>query len=109
MAEIKSLLTLQSEAQLKDKPFIDTITADLIILIDDAMAAEIEYKVIYDINATLLTTDGPLQTTRIKNTVSDTLKTKGYRPSYSDVEVSPSVREERLTVAWTVNTLTSSL
>ena len=107
MADIKTLLKLTQEARVKDQPFIDTITAELIIAIDAAMASETEYRVEYDINASLVTTDGPLQISRLQNYFLDQLKTRGYRAVISTTELSPV--DEMLVITWTVATLTTSL
>jgi len=107
MTDIKTLLKLTQEAKTKDQPFVDTITTAVSAEIDSAMAIETEYRVEYDINAELVTTDGPLQTTRIQNTILADLKTKGYRATISFTELSPTV--ELLVITWTVATLTKAL
>lgn len=104
MADIKTLLKLTEEARLRDQPFIDIIDAELITAIDAAMSSEIEYKVEYDINTVLITTDGPLQTQRIKNVIIDSLKSKGYRAAMTIIAT-----VDTLVITWTINTLTTSL
>lgn len=98
MSDFKSLLTLAAELQVRDQPFIDTIKTDLIVLIDATTLAEIEYKVEYDINTTLLSTDGPLQVTRIQNNVLNSLRVKGYRTFISVTDLSPI--DPMLVITW---------
>lgn len=106
MSDFKSLLKLTQEAQLRDAPFITTIKEEVTSLIDAAMLTETEYRVEYDINAVLETTDGPLQTTRIQNTILSLLLGKGYRATISTTEASPD--NPMLVVTWTIATLTAS-
>lgn len=106
MTDIKTLLKLTQEAKVKDQPFVDAITTAVSAEIDNAMAVETEYRVEYDINAELVTTDGPLQTTRIQNTILADLKTKGYRAKITTTELSPN--DPMLVITWTVATLTKA-
>ena len=107
MSDIKSILQLTQEAQVRDQPFIDTITPVLISLIDGAMTLDTEYRIEYDIQAALVSTDGPLQMTRVVNYFLTTLKTKGYRAIMSLTDLSPTVQV--LVITWTVATLTKAL
>lgn len=109
MAEIKTLLTITQETLERDQPFVDTITAEIISAINSTMEAEIEYKVIYDINSALTETSGPIQITRIKNYFLETLKSKGYRAYLADTEIEPFVFSERLIITWTIAGLRTSL
>ena len=103
MAELKTLLQLTNEANIRDTPFIDAIKAALISAIDNCMLLETEYYIEYDINTAVSTADGPLQKTRIKNAILDMLKAKGYRADLREIN---SV--ELLVVTWTISSLSIS-
>lgn len=97
MADPKNIRVLTAEAAARDQVFLDIIYPELIIAIDAAILAEIEYKVEYDINTTLAGTDGPLQIERITNTVIKKLKSLGYRASMQTPDTT-----ELLVVTWTI-------
>lgn len=97
MSDPKNIRVLTAEAAVRDQPFIDIINAELIIAIDAAILLETEYKVEYDINATLVGTDGPLQTERITNSVIKKLKSLGYKAA-----MRTPVLTELLVITWTI-------
>lgn len=101
MAEIKSLLKLTEEVKAKDQPIIDVINNEISLEIDSVMASEIEYKVEYNINTSLLVCDGPLQQERIRTIIIDGLKSKGYRAVMNS--------DDLLSITWTINNLTTSI
>ena len=101
MSEYKSILQLTKEADLRDQPYLDTIKSDLIAAIDTATIGEVEYKVIYDIDA-IISTLLPLQQQRITLKVIRILKELNYAQPFID-------ENGKLTFTWTITTLTSSL
>ena len=103
MPELKNLLQLTSEAAVRDTPFINIIKAALVSGIDNVMLLETNYYLEYDINAALVTADGPLQQTRIKNNILDMLHNKGYR---ADLRVVTTI--ELLVITWTIDSLSIS-
>lgn len=100
MADFKSILTLNKEAEEKDLPFLDIIKTDLITLIDAANQAEIEYKVVYDMT-TPLSGLGPLQQERIKLKIVKRLRDLSYKADFTT--------DFELTIQWTIATLSTSL
>ncbi len=101
MADPKNIRVLTADAALRDQPFIDIINAELIIAIDAATVAETEYRIEYDINAVLVGTDGPLQITRIQNSIMKGLHKLGYRAA-----MGTPVATEVLIVTWVIAELT---
>jgi hypothetical protein len=100
MAEIKPLQILTREVKDKDSLLLETIKTDIAQGIEAAIAAEIQYQFIYDINTKLTTAGaGPLQQQRLINAIIDKLTDLGYKAFMT------SVPTPMLEVDWTISTL----
>lgn len=100
MADFKTILALTKEADLKDLPYYEQLTSELIVLIDAANLAETEYKVTYPIMP-VIGTLGRLQQERLKLKLVKRLRDLSYIAEF-DID-------NNLIVTWTIATLSKAL
>lgn len=100
MADFKTILALTKEADLKDLPYYEQLTSELVALIDAANLAEIEYKVIYPIMP-VIGALGTLQQERLKLKLVKKLRDLSY---IADFDI-----DNNLIVTWTIATLSKAL
>lgn len=99
MADFKTILALNAEADLKDTPYYDQMKTDIIALIDAANLAETEYVITYDITS-VVSTLGSLQQERLKLKLVKRLRDLSYQAVFSD---------NIITISWTIATLSRAL